>query len=96
MKKLWQKDKYGLNPVVEAFETKGDLIMDQKLIKYDCLGSLAHAKQLFKLGVLTKQELLKLENGLLEIIELLEKGEFKLEQGDEDMHTLILMHQPGL
>lgn len=89
IKKLWQKSEYRLDPVIEAFETEGDLKMDQKLVKYDCLGSLAHAKQLYKIGILTKVELQKLEKGLLEIIELLEKGEFKLEFGDEDMHTKI-------
>lgn len=28
MKKLWQKSEYKLNPAVEAFETKGDLLME--------------------------------------------------------------------
>ncbi|MBI2335108.1 argininosuccinate lyase [Candidatus Daviesbacteria bacterium] len=90
MKKLWQKDnKSTLDPVIEAFETKGDLLMDQKLIKYDVQGSLAHAKMLCKIGILSKSELAKLEKGLLEILSLNSQGKFLLKIGDEDMHTKI-------
>ena len=89
MKKLWEKDKTKLDPVIEAFETKEDLLMDQKLVKYDCLGSLAHAKMLCKIGILSKSELAKLEKGLLEILSLDKQGKFLLKIGDEDMHTKI-------
>ena len=89
MKKLWQKTKYQLDPIIEAFETKEDLLMDQKLVKYDCLGSLAHAKMLCKIGILSKSELAKLEKGLLEILSLDKQGKFLLKIGDEDMHTKI-------
>lgn len=89
MKKLWQKNKTELNSLVEAFETKHDLILDQKLIKYDVLGSIAHAKMLFKINILTGEELSKLEQGLSEILKLDKAGEFNLEYGDEDIHTKI-------
>lgn len=89
MKKLWQKNKMKLNSLVEAFETKDDLILDQKLIKYDVLGSIAHAKMLFKINILTGEELSKLEQGLNEILKLDKAGEFNLEYGDEDIHTKI-------
>ncbi len=89
MKKLWQKEKYSLDPYVETFETKGDLFLDQKLIEYDVIGSLAHAKMLLKIGILSRPEFLKLQKGLMEILSLLKKGQFNLEIGDEDMHTKI-------
>ncbi|MDP3733492.1 MAG: lyase family protein, partial [Candidatus Daviesbacteria bacterium] len=89
MKKLWQKNEYKLDSVIEAFETKEDLLMDQKLIKYDVQGSLAHAKMLCKIGILSKSELAKLEKGLLEILSLNSQGKFLLKIGDEDMHTKI-------
>lgn len=87
MKKLWGKGK--LDPFIEAFETKGDLLMDQKLLKFDVLGSIAHARGLYKIGILTKNELTKLKKGLTEILNLEEKGKFNLIIGDEDMHTKI-------
>jgi len=46
MRKLWQKENSKLNEFIEAFETKDDLLLDQKLVKFDVQGSLAHAKML--------------------------------------------------
>ncbi len=88
MKKLWQT-KNKLNKQVEAFETKDDLLLDQRLVKYDCLGSMAHAKMLEKIGILTTKELKSLTAGLKEIIKLAEKGGFQSVEGDEDVHTKI-------
>lgn len=89
MKKLWQKKNEKLNPFIESFETKGDLLMDHKLLKYDVQGSIAHAKMLEKIGVLTKDELDKLLKGFSEILDLDKQSKFILKLGDEDMHTKI-------
>ena len=92
MKKLWQKNEYKLDPVIEAFETKEDLLMDQKLIEYDVLASIAHVKMLNKLfltGIISGSELKKLLKGFEEILELYKNNKFNLEFGDEDMHTKI-------
>lgn len=89
MKKLWQKDTTKLNSLIEAFETKDDLVLDQKLVKYDVLGSIAHAKMLCKIGILTKGDLNKLELGFQKILDLDKADKFKLKQGDEDIHTKI-------
>ncbi len=89
MNKLWQKDNLILDPIIEAFETKDDLILDQNILPYDVEGSLAHAKMLNKIGILTKDELIKLEKGLTEILNLENNGEFNLQFGDEDIHTKI-------
>lgn len=89
MKKLWQKNKYGLDPTIETFETEGDLKMDQKLVKHDCLGSLAHAKMLKKIGIISSDELSQIEKGLNQILKLDNQGKFVLEKGDEDVHTKI-------
>lgn len=89
MKKLWQKNDEKLDPTVESFETKEDLYLDKKLIKFDVIGSLAHAKMLKKIGILSDDELSKLIKGLTEILKLIESEKFILEIGDEDMHTKI-------
>ncbi len=92
MKKLWQKNpstSSGLNKEVEIFETKGDLLMDQILLPYDIEGSIAHVKMLQKMGILTNDELKKLEKGLLEILKLNENNKFNLQLGNEDVHTKI-------
>jgi len=89
MKKLWMKNETKLNSIIETFETKDDLFLDQKLIKYDVLGSIAHARMLNRIGILTSEVLLKLEQGLNEILKLDKAGKFTLEYGDEDIHTKI-------
>ncbi len=78
-----------MNTFIETFETKDDLLLDQKLIIYDVYGSLAHAKMLKKIGILSAKELMQLKEGLKEILSLAEQNHFILEQGDEDIHTKI-------
>lgn len=88
MKKLWQKN-WQLDTFIESFETKDDLVSDQKLIKFDVLGSMAHARMLCKIGILSKQELATVTKGLLEILNLARRNNFVLKMGDEDIHTKI-------
>ncbi len=89
MKKLWQKDKEKLDPVIEIFETKDDLNVDQKLLRFDVYGSIAHAKMLNKIGIISSNELSLITKGLLEVLKLGNQGKFKLQTGDEDIHTKI-------
>lgn len=88
MRKLWQKD-WDLDKFIEAFETKEDLLLDEKLAKFDVLGSIAHAMMLAKIGILTQDESANAKKGLLEVLELVEKRKFVLKIGDEDIHTKI-------
>lgn len=87
--KLWDKGKTNLDPVIESFETKDDLLVDQKLLKFDVLGSIAHAKMLKKIGILSDKELTQLTKGLIEILKMGEDGQFLLRQSEEDIHTKI-------
>jgi argininosuccinate lyase len=89
MKKLWQKNNTQLDSTIESFETKGDLLLDQKLLVYDVYGSIAHAKMLKKIGIISNDEYTKMHKGLLEILKLNKKNKFILESGDEDIHTKI-------
>jgi len=91
MKKLWQKN-WELNQLIETFETAGDLVLDQKLVKYDVIGSLAHARGLNIIGIISTAELDLLKNGLSEIINLNDDNKFNLQPGDEDVHTKIENH----
>ncbi|MEK7161493.1 MAG: argininosuccinate lyase, partial [Patescibacteria group bacterium] len=86
--KLWQK-QYKLNKLVEKFTVGNDYILDQRLVMYDCLASIAHAHMLAKIGILTTSEAKKLERALKEIINLDAKGKFKILPGQEDCHTAI-------
>ncbi len=88
MAKLWQKN-YSIDSLLESFTVKNDYILDQDLVFSDCLGSLAHAKGLNKIGILTDAELKDLEIGLNEIIALKKEGKFEITLSDEDCHTAI-------
>ena len=86
--KLW--DKGGeLNKTVESFTVGDDYLLDRRLVKYDCAASIAHAKMLRRMGLLTKRELADLEKGLKEIIRLDAKGGFVIKKDEEDCHTAI-------
>jgi len=89
--KLWQK-KYTLNKDIEDFTIGNDYLLDQRLIKYDCTASIAHAKTLKKAGILDEQELKDIVRELNKIISLEKKGKFKIKKEQEDCHTAIEAH----
>ncbi len=86
--KLWNKG-IELDKAVEAYTVGSDPQVGLHLLPYDCQASIAHAHMLNKIGVLKADEMQKLVGGLQEIIELNKKGQFKIEQSDEDCHTAI-------
>ncbi len=86
--KLWEKG-YKLNKQIENFTVGEDYIFDQKLVKYDCLASIAHAKMLGRVGVLKQLEVKKLVKELNNIIHLNNRGQFKISKKQEDCHTAI-------
>jgi len=86
--KLWQKN-YNMDKEIEKFTVGNDFLLDKALVKYDCMASIAHAKMLKKIGILSNSELDKLIKGLNEIIKLDHEDKFKISQADEDCHTAI-------
>ncbi len=88
MKKLWEKN-YKQNKIAEAYCFGDSAVLDNKLITYDVLGSIAHAKMLARIGILNKQEFLKLKTKLIEILDLEKQNKFQIKPGDEDVHTKV-------
>lgn len=86
--KLWQKDKASLKEV-EKFTIGRDQEMDMHLARFDVLGSLAHIQMLESINLLTKQELNTLSAELKNIYRKIETGEFKVEDGVEDIHSQV-------
>ena len=86
--KLWQKDKTSLK-VVETFTVGKDREMDIHLASFDVLGSLAHIQMLESVGLLTKDELQQLQSALKNIYNQVQKGEFKLQDDVEDIHSQV-------
>lgn len=86
--KLWQKDKASLKEV-ETFTVGKDREMDSYLAAFDVLGSLAHIQMLQSVGLLTEDEWHQLRKGLKDIYAQVQKGEFKLEDDMEDIHSQV-------
>jgi argininosuccinate lyase len=86
--KLWQKDKASLKEV-ERFTIGKDQEMDMYLARFDVLGSIAHTTMLESIGLLSKPELDVLVKELKAIYKRIEVGEFKVEEGVEDIHSQV-------
>lgn len=87
-KKLWQKD-FDTNDFLEWFTVGKDRELDIHLAPFDVLGSIAHAKMLAKIGLVTAEESKQLVSGLEEIGKQIEEGNFEIEDGVEDVHSQI-------
>jgi len=72
---------------VEIFTASVDF--DQRMAIQDIEGSLAHAKMLCKIGILTDTELEDIINGLNTIAKEIEQGEFNWSIQQEDVHMNI-------
>ena len=88
MTKLWAKG-YQLNQVVEDFMTGDDPQLDLRIARYDCIASIAHAKMLSSIGILSVVECEQLVATLEEILELVDNEKFTIENSQEDIHTAI-------
>lgn len=86
--KLWEKSTT-VDHDVETYTVDLDREMDLYLAKYDVLGSMAHIRMLQSIGLLTAEELYALTAGLREIYGTVEAGEFKIEDGIEDVHSQV-------
>jgi argininosuccinate lyase len=84
------------NEFVEAFTAS--VSFDQRLYEYDIQGSIAHAKMLAHVGVLTAAECRQIVEGLQEIKQEIRRGEFEWKIALEDVHMNIesrLTHKIG-
>jgi len=87
--KLWEEKDNKRNEIIDQFTVGKDRYYDTLLAKYDCKASIAHSKMLAKVNILSKNESDKLNKVLNEIIGEIKKGEFKIEDEFEDMHSKI-------
>ena len=86
--KLWQKET-GSKKEVESFTIGRDPEFDILLAPFDVLGSMAHAEMLSTIGLLTKEENEILQRGLKDIYFEIEKGQFEITPGVEDVHSQV-------
>ncbi|MDX1397657.1 MAG: lyase family protein, partial [Oceanospirillum sp.] len=79
------------NEPTDAFVARftASVDFDQRMANQDIQGSIAHAKMLTKVGVLTEEERDQIIQGLTEIREEIANGEFQWSVELEDVHMNI-------
>jgi len=100
--KLWQKDDKtpsgsftplrdgdSCSDAIERFTVGKDRELDLSLAPFDILGSLAHVQMLESVGLLSKNELQSLQTELRAIFLQTRSGNFKLNNGIEDIHSQV-------
>jgi argininosuccinate lyase len=86
--KLWDKG-FSIDKKIEQFTVGNDREIDLHIAKYDVKASLAHAKMLAKIHIISAEELQKLDGGLNKIQQQIEDGTFVIEEQFEDVHSKI-------
>src|SRR5215212_3730808 len=62
---------------------------DYRLAQHDLDGSLAHARMLARVGILSEDELAQLERGLEQVRAEIVDGRFEARDDDEDIHMAV-------
>ena len=86
--KLWDKG-FDTDKFIEEFTVGHDRELDIFLAPWDVLGSLAHIRMLESIDLLTKEEYEVLSAELRNIYAEIERGEFVIEDGVEDVHSEV-------
>ncbi|WP_152183563.1 argininosuccinate lyase [Sulfurimonas indica] len=88
MEKMWSgRFSAGASNLLDEFNAS--IMYDRKLYREDIEGSLAHAQMLAKQGILTQEELKQIQDGLAQVKNEIESGEFEWKISDEDLHMGI-------
>lgn len=86
--KLWGgRFEKTTDALVEDFHSS--ISFDQRMYKQDIQGSIAHARMLGEIGVLTSTEANQIIEGLTEILKDIQAGKIEFEVGAEDIHMNI-------
>jgi len=88
MEKLWGgRFRKEIDKTMQAFIAS--IYFDKKLVKYDILGSIAHAKMLGKRKIITRDEADKIIKGLKDILSQIKDGSLTVDNQAEDIHTWV-------
>mmetsp|Transcript_3840 Transcript_3840/g.7089 ORF Transcript_3840/g.7089 Transcript_3840/m.7089 type:complete len:468 (+) Transcript_3840:46-1449(+) len=77
--------KGGTDPIMEKFNES--IGFDKRMWAQDLKGSMAYAKAITKIGIITEEEGAQLQEGLDKVYQEWADGTFEIKPGDEDIHT---------
>lgn len=86
--KIWKKN-IDVDTFVEKFTVGNDRELDLLLAEADVLGSLAHTRMLNSISLLEEKDLKAVQQELKNIYQDIQKGNFQIEDGIEDIHSQI-------
>lgn len=86
--KLWDKGA-SLSEEIEKFTIGMDQQLDLLLAPFDVLGSMAHAAMLRDIGIINREEWRQLQDSLSNIYQNIENGQFRIDDGVEDVHSQV-------
>ena len=88
MEKMWAgRFEKALDKMADDFNSS--IHFDKKMYAHDIKGSIEHATMLASVGILTADELTKITDGLLTILDDLNSGELNFDENAEDIHMFI-------
>jgi argininosuccinate lyase len=88
MTRLWDKGA-PLDARVLAYTAAEDYALDERLVRYDVLASIAHAEMLAAQGLLGANDLELIRRGLQQLATEHAAGDWKIELADEDGQTAL-------
>lgn len=86
--KLWEKGT-PVNKAIEEFTVGKDRELDLYLAPFDILGSIAHVTMLETVGLIEKEELPVLLQGLKKLYRIATDKNFVIDEGVEDVHSQV-------
>lgn len=86
--KLWA-GRFSKDTSKEMDAFNSSISFDARLYKQDIAGSIAHSEALFKGGIITDHERKNIKEGLLSILEDIERGNLEFDIQHEDIHMAI-------
>ena len=86
--KLWNQDLQ-LDTLIEQFTVGEDRVLDLQLAEFDLRGSIAHARMLASVGLLTEAEAARLVRELEALLVDVSNGKFTIEPEFEDVHSKV-------
>jgi argininosuccinate lyase len=89
MMKLWSKENTSTSQQIETFTVGRDNEFDMLMAEHDVIGTIAHVTMLRETKLMEKEEAEKALNGLNTILEDIRKGNFKIDEGIEDIHSQV-------
>ena len=88
MEKMWAgRFEKALDKAADDFNSS--IHFDKKMYAHDIKGSIEHATMLSSVGILTAEELTKITDGLLGILDDLNSGKLQFDENAEDIHMFV-------